>query len=93
MTITTEQLDEIDRKARAAVDRAHATVMDGPATLQLVAVYRAALAWSEASARCAKLRAGWRIGGGDDNLVEIDRLDKIINDNRTELDRLLRGTP
>lgn len=42
MTITPEQLDELERKADSV------PWMDGGVILQLVAIARAALAWSEA---------------------------------------------
>lgn len=46
MTITKEQLDELERKARDASEYPHG--IGTRATLQLVAIARAALAWSEA---------------------------------------------
>lgn len=46
MTVTAEQLDELERLGKSNPDRDF--VLSGPLTLQLVAIARAALAWSEA---------------------------------------------
>lgn len=53
MTLTTEQLDELEARARDLIGRMHVETdpLLGVSTcnlLHLVAVYRAALAWSEA---------------------------------------------
>jgi len=94
MTITTAQLNELERKARAdAAVRCEATPVPCDITLQLVAIARAALAWSSASRACAKLRAEWSRTGDDAKLVGVGRLDACINESRQDLERLLGVAP
>jgi len=94
MTITTSQLDVIERNARGEMAGDGCCVPVAPdVTLQLVAIARAALAWSEASRACAKLRTEWSRTRDDAKLVGIGRLDACINESRQDLERLLGVAP
>jgi len=95
MTITISQLDELERNARGELDDGNSSSVpvDAAVVLQLVAIARAALAWSSASRACAKLRAEWSRTGDDAKLVGIGRLDACINESRQDLERLLGVAP
>ena len=91
MTITPEQLDELEARAKAAAGRDREPSPD--ITLQLVAVYRAALAWTTASREAAALRVQWPHTNDDALLPKIQQFDMQIIDSRAALNRALRGEP
>lgn len=88
MTITREQLDAIERNARAELADADLCVpVDASVALQLVAVYRAALAWSEARWKHNDVALAHGL------LSPAARQEFAVLDRLTEsLDAVLRGT-
>lgn len=86
-TLTTEQLDELERSAESV------PWMDSDLLLRLVAIARAALAWTTASREAAVLRVQWAHTNDDTLLPRIERLDKTIVAERLAMDIALQGTP
>lgn len=74
MTITPEQLDELERKAKAAMQWTGEPVkLHYDEVIQLVAIARAALAWSERSCDSSGCNGWWHTLSCQGRHSEADR--------------------
>jgi hypothetical protein len=94
MTITTSQLDELERNARGEMAGDGCSVPVSPdVTIQLVAIARAALAWNEARKRIAPARDALDDVGTQSARQALDDAHDDLDQRQTALDAALRGAP